>query len=141
MQSGGITAESLGIQGLRDRIEGWRRSSAKSRSMPEGLWTEASSAAKRLGAGRVARALGLDYEALKQRVIAGGVDESRGSAKKAVVSTGAQFIELEGFSALKQASARDEVVVEVLATDGARLSIRLKSVDVAALVRSFRSRP
>jgi hypothetical protein len=57
------------IDGLKVKIERWRQGRPKSGSMPEELWQEASAAAKRLGTGRVARALGLGYEGLKQRVL------------------------------------------------------------------------
>lgn len=139
MQAVGISAEQLGIEGLRDRIEGWRQSSPKSRNMPEELWKEASAAAKRLGACRVARALGVKYETLKQRVLASGVAGVGGEAT--VLPSGTQFIELMGFSGLGHTAA-DEAVVELAAADGARLTIRLKGagLDVAALVGAFRGR-
>lgn len=143
MQVTTISAEGLGIEGLRDRIEGWRQNAPKSRAMPEELWTEASAAAKRLGACRVARALGLNYDTLKQRVLAGDANQSRGAACEGSVGpTGTQFIELTGFPAVSHTAAGDEVVIEVLASDGARLTIRLKraDVDVAGLVKAFRRR-
>ncbi len=77
MQTQAIGPELTGIEGLRGRIEGWRQSRPKSRPMPQELWREASEAAKRLGTGRVARAPGLSYEALKQRVISGEVQGRR----------------------------------------------------------------
>src|ERR1700738_3835917 len=65
MQAERAFPELAEVDGLRGRIEGWRQSRPKSRPMPEELWQEASAAAKRLGTGRVARALGLNFEALK----------------------------------------------------------------------------
>lgn len=140
MQAVGISAEQMGIEELRDRIEGWRQSSPKSRNMPEELWKEASAAAKRLGACRVARALGVKYETLKQRVLGNGAAGVAGGAT--VLPSGTQFIELTGFSGLSHTAA-DEAVVELAAADGARLTIRLKGagLDVAALVSAFRGRP
>ncbi|MGH8291709.1 MAG: hypothetical protein ACREV7_22525 [Steroidobacteraceae bacterium] len=140
MQAVGISAEQLGIEGLRDRIEGWRQSSPKSRNMPEELWKEASAAAKRLGACRVARALGVKYETLKQRVLGSGAAGVGGEAT--VLPSGTQFIELTGLSGLSHTAA-DEAVVELAAADGARLTIRLKGagLDLAALVSAFRGRP
>ncbi|MGB6489290.1 MAG: hypothetical protein WBE91_20665 [Steroidobacteraceae bacterium] len=141
MQAVGISAEQLGIEGLRDRIEGWRQSSPKSRNMPEELWKEASMAAKRLGACRVARALGVKYETLKQRVLASGA-AGIGGEVTVLPSSGTQFVDLTGLSGLSHAAA-DEAVVELAAADGARLTIRLKGagLDVAALVSAFRGRP
>jgi len=142
MHAEGVSAELPELEGLRGRIEGWRQTRPKSRPMPEELWSKASAAAKRLGAGRVARALGLDYEALKQRVISSQRGRPRGGAGGKRLPEGAEFIELSGLTALSQASARDEAVVEVVAADGTRLTIRLKgaSVNVAGLVNAFRGR-
>jgi len=47
-----VFPELTEIEGLRGKIQGWRQSQPKSRSMPEELWQEASTAAKSLGAGR-----------------------------------------------------------------------------------------
>ena len=105
----------------------------------EELWKEACAAAKRLGACRVARALGVKYDTLRQRVLAGGAG-ARGEAM--VQPSGTQFIELTGFSAASRAVTGDEAVVEVLAADGARLTSRLKGagLDIPALVNAFRGR-
>lgn len=109
--------------------------------MPEELWKEACVAAKRLGACRMARALGVKYDTLRQRVLAGGAAGIRGEAT--VVPSSTQFIELTGFSAASHAIAADEAVVEMVAADGARLTIRLKGagLDVPGLVNAFRGRP
>jgi hypothetical protein len=135
-----VSAELVETDGLRGRIEGWRQTSPKSRAMPEELWNEASAAAKKLGAGRVARALGLNYEALKQRVISSSAGRRGAPAQRQPQRT--EFIELSGFPGLSQATAGDEAVVEVVAADGTRLTIRLKAVslNVAALVNAFRGR-
>lgn len=140
MQAVAISAEQLGIEELRGRIDIWRQSAPKSRNMPEELWKDACTAAKRLGACRVARALGVKYETLKQRVLADGGAGIGGEAT--VLPRGTQFIELTGLSGLSHTGA-DEAVVELAAADGARLTIRLKGagLDVAALVRAFRGRP
>lgn len=135
-----ISAEELGITGLRDQIEVWRRSSPRTRAMPEELWKEACAAAKRLGTGRVARALGVKYEALKERVLTGA---SGFQGVATVLPAGTQFIEIAGLSAVGHTAAADEAVVEMVAADGARLTVRLKGagLDVAALVSAFRGRP
>jgi hypothetical protein len=130
------------IEGLRGRIEEWRQSQPKSRSMPEELWQEASTAARTLGAGRVARALGLNYEALKQRVLASGPGRHGGRRRRKTQTEGTGFIELKEFPAVGQLAARDEMVVEMVAADGARLTIRINaaSVSVPALINTLRGR-
>jgi hypothetical protein len=54
-----------------------------------------------------------------------------------------EFIELNGFAALDPAVTRDEMVVEMVAADGARLTIRVKGVspNISALIETFRGRP
>jgi hypothetical protein len=143
MQAKGALPELTEIEGLRGRIEGWRQMRPKSWPMPEELWQEASAAAKRLGTGRVARALGLDYEALKQRVLSNGPSRSRGSARRPGQPEGAEFIELSGFPALGPSAAQDEMVVEMVAADGTRLTIQVKgaSRDLSGLINAFRGRP
>jgi hypothetical protein len=142
MQAEAILPELTEIEELRGRIGGWRQSRPKSRPMPEELWQEASEAAKRLGTGRVARALGLSYEALKQRVISNGSGRRRGGARRHAQPERAEFIELNGFPALGSAVTRDEMVVEMVAADGTRLTIRVKaaSPNISALIESFRGR-
>jgi len=143
MQAEAILPELTEIEGLRGRIEGWRQSRPKSRPMPEELWQEASEAAKRLGTGRVARALGLSYEALKQRVISKGSSRRRDAAPKHGQRERAEFIELTGFAGLGPVVTRDEMVVEMVAADGTRLTIRAKaaSPNISALIEAFRRRP
>lgn len=130
------------IEGLRGKIEGWRQSQPKSRSMPEELWQEASTAARTLGAGRVARALGLNYEALKQRVLSNGPGRRGVPDRRKTQAEGTGFIELKEFSAVGQLAARDEMVVEMVAADGARLTIRINaaSASVPALINTLRGR-
>ena len=126
-------AEAEMIEGLRARIEAWRGSEGKGRGMPEELWEEAGAAAQLLGVFRVARALSLNYVTLKRR--AGMADRERQAAGRA------DFIELPGLSAPFVGSG-DEAVVEVLAADGAKLTLRVKAqnLDMAALVNAFRGR-
>jgi hypothetical protein len=123
MQAEGAFAELTEVEGLRGRIEGWRQSRPKSRPMPEELWQEASAAARRLGTGRVERALKLNYEALKQRAISKGTSGHRGGTGGQSQPEGTEFIELSGFPALSQPAARDEMVVEMVAADGTSLTI------------------
>jgi hypothetical protein len=143
MRAQAILPELTEIEGLRGRIEGWRQSRPKSRPIPEELWQEASEAAKRLGAGRVARALGLSYEALKQRVISSDSGQHRGAARAHGERERTEFIELSGFAGLDPEVTCDEMVVEMVASDGTRLTIRAKaaSCNLLALIEAFRRRP
>jgi hypothetical protein len=141
MHTEGVLPELAEIAGLHGRIEAWRQMRPKSRPMPEELWREASAAAKRLGAGRVARALGLKYETLKQRVISGDPSGGGVGRKKAPGKT--EFVELCEFPVPRLSAGRDEMVVEIVAADGTRLTIRVKgaSPNISALIEAFRGRP
>lgn len=127
------SVENEMIEGVRARIEAWRRSEEKSRSMPEELWEGASAAAQRLGVWRVSRALSLNYRSLKRRA---QPDEAQRAPAR-----GADFIELNGLAGFREAAA-DEAVVEVLATDGAKLTVRVPAarLNIAALASEFRGR-
>jgi hypothetical protein len=137
-----VFPELTEIEGLRGKIQGWRQSQPKSRSMPEEFWQEASTAAKSLGAGRVARALGLNYETLKQRVLPNGAGRSADRVQRKRQPEGTGFIELKGLSAPSKLASREEMVVEVLAADGVRLTIRIHagSASVPALINRLRGR-
>jgi hypothetical protein len=131
------------IDGLKVKIERWRQGRPKSGSMPEELWQEASAAAKRLGTGRVARALGLGYEGLKQRVLSKKVGGRRDKESGELGVQEAQFIELPGFPVLDSAVvSQEEMVVELVAADGMRLTIRTKqaSAAVVQMISAFRGR-
>ena len=131
------------IDGLKVKIERWRQARPKSGSMPEELWQEAGAAAKRLGTNRVARALGLGYEGLKQRVLSKKKGGPRGKEPGEVLAQAAQFIELPGFPMPGSAAVnRDGMVVELVATDGTRLTIRTQqaSAAVVEMISAFRGR-
>jgi hypothetical protein len=55
---------------------------------------------------------------------------------------GTRFIELKEFPAVGQLAARDEMVVEMVAADGVRLTIRINaaSASVPALLNVLRGR-
>jgi hypothetical protein len=131
------------IDGLKVKIERWRQGRPKSGSMPEELWQEASAAAKRLGTNRVARALGLGYEGLKQRVLSKKVGGRRDKGSGDLGAQEAQFIELPGFPVLGSAAgSREGMVVELVAADGMRLTIRTQqaSAAVVEMISAFRGR-
>ena len=98
--------------------------------MPEELWAQAAKLAQSLGVWRVARDFGLCYESLKRRV------EEKASRKE----LGAvRFVEVRGSDVMDVASSNG-TVVELHATDGTRMTVRLggAQVDMMALVAAFR---
>ena len=147
MQAEALSAEYVELESLSRKIEQWRQRRPKTRPMPQELWEEASWIAQKLGIFRVSRALRLSYAALKGHVIAGRPHRRKSreveGAGRLEQGERTDFIELSGLSKLSAAPAHDEAVVEVVAGDGTRLTIRLKgavSPNVAALVSAFRGR-
>jgi hypothetical protein len=111
--------------------------------MPEGLWQEACAAAKKLGAGRVARALRLNYAHLKERVLSPRqtrIGSARHPALPQVSSP--QFLDLGRVADLSAPRGAQPMVVELVAPDGARLTIRTSeaSASVLAMINAFRGR-
>lgn len=134
------------LEDLYAKIQAWRQTRPGTRPMPEELWKEATAAARTLGIYRVVRALRVNSTGLKRRVMA-----SRGTRRTARVGRQQQpaghtdFIEmgrLTGLGVPAEASASGDAVVEVVAPDGTRLTIRWKAAvqSVAALVNAFRGR-
>jgi hypothetical protein len=107
--------------------------------MPEELWREATAAAEKLGTARVARALGLGYAGLKQRVLSKGAGRS---AAPREVAPASQFLELPSLSVMGTVVGDEGLVVEMVATDGTKLTIRAReaSLGVLAVIQAFRGR-
>lgn len=131
------------LQQLRKRIEQWRLTRRKHGPMPGTLWDEAASLARSLGVSPVSRALGVGYASLQQRVRGGS--ESRSAEAPASASGFVEFHCTQLLGAPTADSSACGALVEVVASDGARLTIRLpasSALDVAGLVATFRgSRP
>jgi hypothetical protein len=148
MQTEAVFAGPVELKDLHRKIEAWRQTRPGTRPMPEELWKQASGFAQKLGICRVSRALRVNYGVLKRRVLAGGPYRvaSRRS-ERAPSASFPDFVELNSpatLAALSQAPTGSDAVVEVVAPDGTRLTIRVKgatSPNVAAWVSAFRGRP
>ena len=68
MRSKDKGVEPARFEAVRRRFELWRRTRQGRARIPERLWTSAVKLAATYGLCRTARTLGLDYNALKQRV-------------------------------------------------------------------------
>jgi hypothetical protein len=152
MQTRAIFAGPDELKGLYGKIQAWRQTRPGTRPMPEELWKEATSAARTLGVYRVVRALRVNSAGLKRRVMASTGGRRTGSRRAKSVqqrhpaASRGDFIEMSGLCGLgatSQAAAEGDAVVEVVAADGTRLTIRLKASmpNVAAWVSAFRGRP
>ena len=133
------------IEPVRERIQAWRGSPSKSKAMPDALWQEAGAVARKLGLARVAKELGLNYTALKartlppQRVKSGAQAVQRSSPPVAR----AQFLELGTVAELGPRGGAEPTVLELMAPDGTRLTIRTREAgaSVLAMITAFRGRP
>jgi hypothetical protein len=133
-----VVLGSGGLEELRGRFDEWRNSQARSKAIPTGLWDEAVAAANRLGPGRVAAALGLNRQRLKQQIIAREAPATHRQEHRELQPVPAQFVELGNLAGL--APGGEPMVVELVAADGARLTIRTRqaSASVLAMITAFR---
>ncbi len=127
------------LENLRQRFERWRRTRKVQSRIPEPLWAAAVTAAGKYGIHRTAKALRVDYYALKKRVeqnaaLAGTQQEPAATAGKAAAE--ATFLELPAAAW----PGAGECTLELEDAGGAKLRVHLKGFatpDLAALSRSF----
>jgi hypothetical protein len=121
------------LEGLRRRFERWRRTRKVRSRIPEPLWASAVKLAGRYGTHRTARALRVDYYALKKRI----EGEAAATASNAPEGTDRRaFLELPAAAWV----GAGECTLELEDASGAKLRIHLKGFeapDVTALSRSF----
>jgi len=116
---------------VRHQIELWRSKQAKGSRMPQGLWAAAVELALECGTYRIARALGLNYQRLKDHIARPVSGSNNGVAAS-------EFVEFSG--AIFSPSGTGSSVVELCDSSGQRLVIRLspgQAVDVAGLAEGF----
>jgi len=80
---------------MRQRLDEWRANHARGVAFPAKLWSAAGRVARRHGAYRAARALGLEYNKLK-RASGGVIGQVRGEARRPPKAKPMKFIELTG---------------------------------------------
>ena len=108
----------------RERFEHWRSHRERLSRIPEPLWCDAVTLAGEFGVHRTARALRLNYDALKARVKAASADAPVPPTPPAT------FVELVPGAV---AAAAGKCVVEFDDGHGARLWVRLEQADAAVL--------
>ena len=149
MEAEGKSIEQLKLEQVCVGVKKWRETRPKLGPMPAELWDDAAAVARELGVYPVARALGVNYKVLKERVAPAPKEERRAQlAEETAVSSDLSrkrndFIEVSGIPLLSEPRSEGTTVVEVVAADGARLTIRLQGksqADVAGLVTAFQER-
>ena len=120
------------LEKTRRRFEQWRQRRKVSTPIPESLWAAAVKVAGRYGISRTARALGVGYYALKDRV----EKETSASTACSPPHNEATFVEL----AVPSPAGRGEWLLEWEDASGAKMRVHLKGVparDVAAIGRGL----
>jgi hypothetical protein len=110
------------------KIEQWRQRHRPRARLPDELWREAAKLGCAYGINRTARALRLDYYALKKHAAAAAESSERTPEFVEVLPGG-------------MPASRPECTIELEETSGAKMRIRLAGVnlpDVAELTRAFR---
>ena len=131
------------LERLRRRFERWRGTRKVRSRIPETLWASAVKLAGTYGIHRTARALRVDYYALKKRVEGKSLAEKRVAGSPAATASkvpagaaGATFVELPPAAW----PGSGECTLELEDAGGAKLRVHVKGFeapDLAALSRSF----
>ena len=119
------------VEKARKQFVSWRRSRKVVSRIPDNLWDLAVGAAREVGVNRAARALGLEYYALKKRV----VSSANGSMLK--TSGDDNFVEFDSTGAPPFFT---EWAVEIENDNGDRMRVAGRSPsgpDVVGLCRAF----
>ena len=122
---------------LRRRFEAWRRTRKVRSRIPEPLWDSAVKLAKKHGLHRTAKALRVNYYALKERV----EGEAASAVRDMPEGDGAMFLELAAVPPASSIAAGScEYTLELEDGDGSKMRVHLSGVaapDLVALSRSF----
>ena len=112
------------IKEAQQQFENWRRERKRGQRIPENLWVTAVELAKQHGVWPAARALSLDHNRLKRRVLNGEEEDVKRGA----------FVEV-----IPQGGMHCACIVEMEDQRGGRMRIELKgaAADVTALSRTF----
>jgi hypothetical protein len=121
---------SADIEEVRSRFQEWRRSRKHGARIPEALWIAAVKLAQRYRPARIAHALRLDYNGLKQRLKSAKQHGARDPQSQP------GFIELLPFAA----ASHCECTMEIEDWRGAKMKLELKgtsAADIAAVSRAL----
>ncbi|HEY5657720.1 MAG TPA: hypothetical protein VIY27_08005 [Myxococcota bacterium] len=110
------------LEAGRQRFERWRSECEPRTRIPEALWTLASELGVEFGVHRTARALRLNYDALKARVMVAQAGNGSGEPARGFVEVFAGSVP----------GAR-QCMVELEDGHGARMRVHLDGVDAAML--------
>ena len=114
---------------VRHRFENWRKGKKHGSRIPKSLWAAAVEVCERNKVYQVSRALGLNYNELKQRAAGTALSEDR------AVGTGAKFVEVS----LDSQPVLCSVELESAAGDKLKLTFsgKCRDFDPMELARAF----
>jgi len=124
---------SVDLERVRTELALWRRTPGRGRGIPEEIWQGAIQLAQDRGLYRISRDLRLNYQSLQRRLAAAGSNPPPKAAHPPV------FLDV-GRGHLNAAAG---CVVDLVAPDGARMTVRLSasvSEGLAALAAALWSR-
>jgi hypothetical protein len=137
-------SDQAGLEELCGQFDGWRRSPSKSKEVPKELWDAAVTAAKRHGVHRVAKAVRVNSQRLREQVKArtGNGAGGRALAVPKAPRVPIQLIEMGRLAEIGPGVVEEPTVVELVAADGSRLTIRTRDAGpgVLAMINAFRGR-
>ena len=119
------------LDSIRRRFERWRGTRKGHARIPDSLWDAAALMAGRYGISRTAKALGVNYQVLKNRL-----GRTAAAASRQEADGEARFVELTPFAP----SGTCECLLEWEDAGGARMRVRFQGMgmpDLVALGRSF----
>jgi len=125
------------VEPVRCQLEVWRRTRKHREHIPEGLWQSMSELARGFGVGRVCRALGVGYHALKERVQDSGKPNRSRNDQAAFVEVPMPMLMP---TATPTPTRQSECLVELEDGLGAKMTLRLapgSGTEVLALVQAF----
>jgi hypothetical protein len=118
------------LEPLRKRIEVWRTTRSSRGQTPDEIWDSAVALARIYGVCRVARAVDLDYKALRTRV-------TRAPEKPGLVKPA--FVELPA-TLTPERTLAPGTTIEISSPDGSRMRISLEAgrgMEAAGIVAAF----
>ena len=124
-------AQSVRLEGVQQQFEHWRRTREIPSRIPRRLWAAAVKAARTSGISQTAKALRVNYNALKKRVDEATIGPS--GPERAAIST---FLELVPPTRIGSC----QCTLELEDASGAKMRVHLQGIeapDLPALSRSF----
>jgi hypothetical protein len=123
------------VEPVRCQLQEWRRTRKHRERIPEGLWQAMSELARGFGVGRVCRALGVGYHALKERVEDSGKPNRSRNDQVAFVE-----LPMPMPAPTPTPPRQSQCLVELEDGLGAKMTLRLapgSGTEVLALVQAF----